>query len=286
MKRALAVVAVAAVAAIAAVVTVARRHASDPHRCGAGFVAVGARCCGEGQSLARGRCVGMPTACGPDHAVTSTGCAPRHARIAFAGGSVTIGPSDWEAQGVVEPRTITVGPFALDRFEIDRARYGACVRAHACPEISIDDDPFAARGGEADVFRAAVLTDGEARALCASVGGRLPTDDEWTFAAMGAAARRYPWGDTGAVCDRAVFGLARGPCASDGDVPDTVGARPRGATPEGVLDLAGNVAEWTTSSRGPRARGGSFATSLATELRGWSADGAPSPRTVGARCAY
>src|SRR5438552_3017582 len=60
-------------------------------------------------------------------------------------------------------------------------------------------------------------------------------------------ARRYPWGDTGAVCRRAAWGLANGPCATKGRSPDTVGAHPDGASRMGVFDMAGNVAEWVTS---------------------------------------
>lgn len=283
-RGAWAAIAVLAAVAVIGVVVLAKRDEALPHRCGAGFVALGTRCCGQGQTLSAGVCVGMPTACGPDHDATSVGCAPKHAKITIAGGSVTVGPSDWEAQGVVAPRTITVTTFQLDRFEIDRASYAACVRAHRCPEPTVDDDPFAARGGEADAFRAARLSVAEARAFCQDRRGRLPTDDEWTFAAMGKTARRYPWGDTGAVCDRAAYGLATGPCARGATLPDTVGTRSRGASPEGVFDLAGNVAEWTEANDGPRVRGGSIASTLATELRGWRGD-ATSPHT-GARCAY
>lgn len=199
------------------------------------------------------------------------------ARIALT--HVRLGPSDWEAQGVVAPRELTAGPLLLDRFELTEGALAACVRAGAC-----EGDVSAIDAG-----RAAMLSLSQAKQLCTWRGGRLPTDDEWTVAAMGAQGHRYPWGDTGAVCARAAFGLVSGPCAEGGRGPDTVGTRPAGRSPEGLFDMAGNAPEWTLASDGtPRLRGGSFASSLATELRGWissslSPSGAP---LGGARCAH
>jgi len=120
------------------------------------------------------------------------------------------------------------------------------------------------------------------------VGGRLPTSDEWVIAAAGHDGRRYPWGQTGLVCRRAVFGLVDGPCATGGVGPEIGGMRPDGATPDGVLDLAGNVAEWTVESDGGyAARGGSFRSRVAGELKSWSVEEVDgSADHVGFRCAY
>jgi formylglycine-generating enzyme required for sulfatase activity len=203
-------------------------------------------------------------------------CEPEDERIFLAGGRLRVGPSDWEAQGVVEPRVLSVGGFWLDRHEISEGRWQRCMEAGAC----------AAGPARGDAGRAALLSPEQAEALCRWAGGRLPTDDEWTFAAMGLAGRRYPWGDTGAVCRRAAFGLVEGPCGRGARGPDTVGAHPAGDSPEGLADLAGNVAEWVRLPGGEvRARGGSFRSSLAAELRGWNG-GAPALPVTGARCAY
>lgn len=265
------IVAALAVVSLGVIAFLASRHASAPSRCGEGFVAMGARCCAPGQDERDGRCLGTPVSCGPDHERTPDGCLPGDRRVSFGGGTLRIGPTDWEAQGVVSPRTIVVGPFALDRFEATERRVRRCVAQKACPAIALSGDDG----------RAAVLPFAEARTLCAFEGGRLPSDDEWTFAAMGPAARRYPWGDTGAVCQRAAFGLVDGPCARGARGPDAVGTRPRGASPEGLHDLAGNVAEWV---QGGAARGGSFATGLAADLRGWNTGVVVG--TTGVRCAY
>ncbi len=206
---------------------------------------------------------------------------PREGRVEFGGGQLSVGPSDWEAaDGAAEPHAAPVGPFALDRFEASVGRYAGCVARGACP-------PPAPPG---DAGRAALLTLEQARALCAAEGGALPEDDQWSWAAMGAAGRRYPWGETGAVCRRAAFGLVEGPCAWGASGPDTVGARPSGATPEGLFDMAGNAPEWSLGPGGrARARGGSFASRLAAELRSWRAAEPPASvggARAGARCAY
>ncbi len=52
--------------------------------------------------------------------------------------------------------------------------------------------------------------------------------------------RTYPWGEAPPTPEHAVFGRGRGET-------DPVGRHPKGATPEGVFDLAGNEAEWTSS---------------------------------------
>lgn len=244
-----------AAAGLAAAV-VAGRMRQEEVSCGPGFAAVGARCCtaaGSGSGCAEG-----PV---PDE------------RVAVPETTVTLGPSDWEAEGRVAPRTIHTPAFAIDAFEGTEGMV---------------------RGAAVDRARAAsALTRDEAAAYCRSRGGRLPTEDEWIAAAAGPSARRYPWGDTGAVCRRAAWGLEHGPCSERGAGPDTVGAHPDGDTPSGIHDMAGNVAEWVAAEPGHEAegaaRGGSWASALATDLRTWARlelDPGARDGRVGVRCAY
>ena len=75
------------------------------------------------------------------------------------------------------------------------------------------------------------------------------------------------------MCRRAAFGLADGPCGEGATGPELAGSRPDGGNPEGVLDLSGNVAEWTVEADGTFvARGGSYRSHVASELVTWAAE--------------
>ncbi|MEO6602997.1 MAG: SUMF1/EgtB/PvdO family nonheme iron enzyme [Polyangiaceae bacterium] len=271
---------VGVLASIAIIVRFAQSERRVPARCPSGLEAQEARCCGLSQGLAsNGQCAGIATACATDMARDDSGaCVLPAARIHLAGGTARFGAADWE--GPAEPvQELTVGPFDLDRGEVSVDRFRECSSAAQCPKIAEDSEPGRPVRN---------VSPEEAARFCAFAGGRLPTSEEWLFAATGSDGRRYPWGNTGLVCRRATFGLVVGPCARAGSGPDFVGARPDGATPEGVQDLAGNVAEWTIERDGSFvARGGSYRSEAAGDLKAWAFE----PRQtraahVGFRCAY
>jgi formylglycine-generating enzyme required for sulfatase activity len=220
---------------------------------------------------------------------TPAGCLVEPRVVRIEGGRLRMGPGDWEAQGVVVPYQVEVPPFGLDATEVSEARWTACAAAGACPPLPLSGEPGRAVSG---------MTLDEAAGFCRWAGGSLPTRDQLAFAAAGRGGRRYAWGDTGAVCRRAAWGLSGGPCGWGASGPELVGSHPDGASPEGVLDLAGNVAEWAIGPDGAslppggslaEARGGSFADGAAAALRSWQRRSLPAgsrSAEVGFRCAH
>jgi formylglycine-generating enzyme required for sulfatase activity len=251
---------VGAVALTAIGLFLVSRPAEERVSCGSGFERTGARC--------------LPGSGCPRPLALVGGTCSAKTRVQIPRTRLSVGPSDWEAEGRVTPRILTAGPFWIDSFEATTSQIAG----------GVVPDPLRAASG---------LTRAEAAAYCSRVEGRLPTEDEWLVAAAELAGHRYPWGDTGAVCRRAAFGLAGGPCAFNGTGPDTVGAHPDGDTSLGVHDLAGNVAEWVAPrANAPHAgvaKGGSWRTELATDLRVWARlelDPKSRDDRVGVRCAY
>lgn len=240
-------------AGIALLVLLATTHRDAP-RCPAGLIPLGARCCGQGQGLERGQCVGVPTACSEGLLRTERGCVAPRRRVTIGAGESAWRPPDTTL--ATEGEIARTGSFSIDVYEVNYAAWSECT---TCAKLTMGDPGQAVSN----------VTRDEARAFCKWAGGRLPRDAEWLRAAIGEVEKRYPWGDPDALCLRAAFALD-GRCARGALGPDTAGARPWGATPNGVQDLAGNVAEWVDDGApiGQAAvRGGSFRENDATSLR-------------------
>jgi formylglycine-generating enzyme required for sulfatase activity len=175
----------------------------------------------------------------------------------------------WETlPGRDHDHVISVQPFYIDRTEVTNAQYQQFTDATgyrpADGQNFLKDwdwsDPRHPhfRSGWADKPVTWVCLE-DARAYAAWAGKRLPNEWEWQYAAQGTDGRLYPWGDT--------FDATRVPAVSttrDGlPGPADVTANPSGASPFGVLDLVGNVWEWTNEfvdehTAGAVVRGGSY----------------------------
>ena len=170
----------------------------------------------------------------------------------------------WEPHPAREhDHTLAVGPFYMDTFPVTASNYSAYLVASGFRP----KDPYRwlLNWNGSQPTPPAALADvpvtyvslGEARAYCAWKGARLPHEHEWQYAAQGNDGRAYPWG---ATKDQTKY-----PKTTTGTVfrgPESVFAHPQGASPFGVMDLVGNVWQYTDEfqddhTRGVLTRGGS-----------------------------
>jgi formylglycine-generating enzyme required for sulfatase activity len=133
--------------------------------------------------------------------------------------------------------TIWLDAYYIDKYEVTRAQYRACILAGAC-------EPIYGEGGyvpPADDYPITMMLWTDADAYCTWAGKRLPTEAEWEKAARGSDDTRiYPWGDQVPDCSRAV----KLGCTNNEDTMP-VASCPSGASPYGVFNMAGNAQEWT-----------------------------------------
>ncbi|MDP8224905.1 MAG: SUMF1/EgtB/PvdO family nonheme iron enzyme [Candidatus Lernaella stagnicola] len=135
--------------------------------------------------------------------------------------------------------------FFLDRVEVTVADFARCVAAGECePPPDGQGCNYGISGRENHPVNCVNQLQG--REYCAFVGKRLPTATLWEKAARGVDGRIYPWGNE--------FNPRFGNFGDEGRADGFTHTAPVGSFPEGRgsygnLDLAGNVAEWTTTRR-------------------------------------
>lgn len=178
-------------------------------------------------------------------------------------------------------RAVALGPYAVDLTPVTNAQYARFLKAtgyrprhpenflkhwkHGVPQAGFEQHPV-------------VYVDlDDARAYARWAGKRLPTEDEWQYAAQGGDGRRYPWGNE----------LEEHRCNTGRTGTTTpVDAFPAGRSPFGVDDLCGNVWQWTESERSDgrtrfcMIRGGSYYQAKGSE---WYMDGGTRPCNFSAK---
>lgn len=174
---------------------------------------------------------------------------PEGATVRVPGGAFSIGSEDGGADE--KPVTkVTVAAFEIDKTEVTVAAYAKCVAAGKCaPPDSGMYCNWKKPGREAHPINC--IDWDQASAYCAFAGKRLPTEDEWEYAARGADGRTYAWKD-GAPADQLCWngdGNDQGRGHRQGTCP--VASYPAGASPFGALDMLGNVWEWTSAAYCP-----------------------------------
>lgn len=150
-----------------------------------------------------------------------------------------------------EYRLVRVRAFCMDRHEVTVEEYGVFIEAtgHSAPPQWQTGPPSDGR------LPVTGVSFDDAQAYAAWIGKRLPTVEEWAWAARGAERRRFPWGNGPPDGTRANYADAEtdvpwnDPEHSDGYAgPAPVGSYLAGATPHGLLDMAGNAREWTATA--------------------------------------
>lgn len=151
--------------------------------------------------------------------------------------------ADQYAQDNEKPQhKVTLREFWMQRTEVSNAQFQECVAAKQKGDPKGCDAPETVHTNKAklDTWPVVNLTWQQAQQYAAWKGGRLPTEAEWEKACRSTDARIYPWGNESPTPELANFNYNEGTWTS-------VGSYPRGASPYGLLDMAGNVWEWTNS---------------------------------------
>lgn len=191
---------------------------------------------------------------------------------------------------------VTLGGYCIDKTEVTVAAYSLCVGVKACtaafdPPKSFGYSNAWCNGTRADRQDHPVncVDWAQAKAYCAWAKKRLPTEAEWEHAARG-DDRLYPWGNTPPT--ETLLNACAGECPSPkGKKSITakdawvwtapVGSFPGGASPFGLLDMAGNVGELVGDLYGPYATsaltnptGAKSGDSMVTRGGGWNTEAA------------
>lgn len=162
--------------------------------------------------------------------------------IALSGGTYEMGEGDHIDDA--PPHAVVVSGFDMAKTETTKGQYAVCVDAGICSEPNADA-PGCTWGVEGQFKRPVnCVTWQQAVDFCTWLGGRLPSEAEWEFAARGHGVwNKFPWGWDDADCGRAVMIDAGGYGCGANRTWD-VCSKPAGNSADGLCDMAGNAYEW------------------------------------------
>ncbi len=178
--------------------------------------------------------------------------------VTLSGGSFQMGANEGDADAK-PAHTASVNPFKMQRREVTVAEYKKCVDANKCTAPSTSTGCNWGKAGRGN-HPINCVDYYQATKYCQYRGMRLPTEQEWEFAAKAPDNRVYPWGS--ATPSNQLCWKGSGTCV--------VGGHPAGRSARGLDDMSGNVAEWTASPFCPYQSGGCTTTTRSVRGGGWS----------------
>ena len=146
---------------------------------------------------------------------------------------------------------VWLSSYMINLTETTNDEYKLCVDDGACSKQGTEYGCYAGSG-----YPVNCVTWQQADSYCKWAGGRLPTEAEWEKAARGGceknpgancakAMRVFPWGNIVPTCTYAVMGGNSASCNGN-NFPKPVASKLVGQSPNGLLDMAGNVSEWVS----------------------------------------
>jgi formylglycine-generating enzyme required for sulfatase activity len=192
------------------------------------------------------------------------------------GGTFTMGVDEEDIADLIDggwtpaygpAHLVTLSPYCMSKTEVTVAEYRSCRDSGNCAGDGpwpIEQDP-GCNYSDTDDSRlshpANCVNFDQAQQYCQAQGGDLPTEAQWVRAAQGDDRRHYPWGNAIPTCSLANWDVN----GSGGEVPNgdgcaetvippftwQVGSAPAGASPYGLLDMAGNVSEFVRNCIAP-----------------------------------
>jgi Sulfatase-modifying factor enzyme 1 len=162
------------------------------------------------------------------------------------GGEFVMGDPKATQGDNIPAHPVRVDSFWIHRIEVTNRMYAQCVAAGVCQPPTPDPNyPNHYPKAEYADHPVASVTWQQAVDYCTWIGGRLPSEAEWEWAARGSTGEFYPWGKQDPNCSRLNF-LG---CTLLGTT-DRVGSFPLGLSSFNVADMAGNINEWVNDRYG------------------------------------
>lgn len=191
--------------------------------------------------------------------------------IYIPGGPFTMGSNSGDADEAPQ-HEVMLSAYCIDRIEVRNRDYRLCVEQKKCTPPSKTTsasgrlDYYSSNASEWDDYPVIWVNYEQASQYCAWRHQSLPTEAQWEKAARGGhclsggttescppedvnpyPTRTYPWGEDAPSCELANFSFSSGKGCAPENLMDTlpVTSLEQGASPANLLNLAGNVAEWT-----------------------------------------